>query len=385
MIPRPDLVVVVAGTPWDGTRFPEHHVARHLAKRAVVLWVDPPVSPLTRSRSRAARREPRLRAAAPGIMRLSPVTVPGVSRPGLRRIAQRQARRTVREAVSYLELPVRATIVASLADMLDVVPARCRLFYGTDDFAAGAELMGIDPAWAHRRTTEQLIKADVVVACSQVIADRWSPLRDDIEVVPNGCDFERLEGSSEAPRPADVELPGPIAGFAGGLSDRIDIELLAAVADTGVSLLLVGPRQPTFAIARLDALLERPNVQWVGAKPFERMPEYLGAMDVGLTPYTRSAFNEASCPLKTLDYLAAGLPVVATDLPSHRALETEHVRLAVTPAAFAEAVVAELARGPDAAAASERRAVGARSSWPARAEEIAGLIGLGDRQRKVAA
>jgi teichuronic acid biosynthesis glycosyltransferase TuaH len=379
-----ELIVVVAGTAWDGPWLCERQMAPRLAKRAVVLWVDPPTSHLTGLRGRASRaalKEPRLRAVCPNVMRLTPVTVPGVSRPGLRSIAARQTRRAIRDAVEYLELPVRSVIVASLADMLDVVPSRRSVFYGTDDFAAGAALMGIDREWAERRTAEQLAKADAVVACSEVIAERWSAERDDIVVIPNGCDAERLADSMLAPTPPEIALPRPIAGFVGHMSDRIDHELLAAVADAGISLLLIGPRQATFDLSRLEALLERPNVQWLGSRPFERIPEYLGAIDVGLTPYVHSAFNEASSPLKTLDYLAAGLPVVATDLPAHRELPAAHVRLATGPADFAAATAEVLAEPGDPAAGAERREIAAGRSWSVSADLMAGLIGLPERQR----
>src|SRR5512132_3603441 len=120
------------------------------------------------------------------------------------------------------------------------------------------------------------------------------------------------------------------------MSDRIDLAMLDAVASSGVSLLLVGPRQATFEIAKLDRLLSLPNVQWVGPKEFQELPSYLRVIDVGLTPYTQSDFNRASFPLKTLEYLAAGRPVVASDLPAHRWLNTPHVSIARTPREFAE-------------------------------------------------
>ncbi len=371
------LTIVVAGTSWDGVWQSERHLAAHLARRGPVLWVDPQISRLTPLRDRSAQRtlrEDRLRAVAPNLLRLTPVTVPGVTRPVLRDLATRGARRALRHAVEAIGLPVRATIVASLNDMLDAVPCDVRVFFGTDDYVAGARLMGTDPTWLERCTERQLARADVVVATSQVLADRWSPQRPSIEVIPNGCDFERLSGAEQAALPDDVGLPPPIAGFIGHMSERIDLRMLAGVADSGNSLLLVGPRQPTFEIARLDALLERPNVRWVGAKRFAELPSYLRVIDVGLTPYSQSEFNRASFPLKTLDYLAAGRPVVASDLPAHRWLDSEQVHIAGSVAEFG-ALTAELLAAPRSeATGAECRRVAARNSWAARAAEIDALI-----------
>ncbi len=374
-----DLVVVIAGTSWDGTWHSERHLAMHLSERMPVLWVDPQMSCLTPLREPEAGkslREDRLRRVAPNIMRLTPVTIPGVSRPVLRELAVRQARRAVRRAVARIGARVHTTIVASLNDMLDVVPSAQRVFYGTDDFVAGAELMGTDAAWLQELTDRQLAGADIVVATSPPLQEKWSAQRPGIVMIPNGCDADHFAKADEAPLPADVRLPGPIAGFVGAMSERIDLVLLEAVAATGVSLLLVGPCQPTFDIAKLDALRELPNVQWVGPKDFGELPSYLRVIDVGLTPYGPTDFNVASFPLKTLEYLAAGRPVVATDLPAHRWLQTDHVTITQTPAEFAAQTQALLAapRSPQDVAA--RRALGARHSWAGRAAQIAELIGL---------
>jgi len=374
---------MIPGNPWDGNRFGQHHVAARLAERVPVLWVDPQISyltPLNDAGAARTLREDRLRVVAPNILRLSPVTVPGVTRPVLREVALRQARRAVRRAVEQVGARVHSTVVATLNDMLDVVPSAQRVFYGTDDFAAGGELMGTDPAWLARIERRQLAKADVVVAVSPALQEKWSAQRPDVQLIPNGCDAEHFAGADEAPLPADVRLPGPIAGFVGHMSERIDLELLEAVAASGVSLLLVGPRQPTFEIAKLDALLARANVQWVGSKPFDELPSYLRAIDVGLTPYRRSAFNHASFPLKTLEYLAAGRAAVVSDLPAHRWLDTPHVSIARTPLEFTDRTRALLAGARRPEDVQARRALAARHSWEARTAELCRLLGLDGAQ-----
>jgi teichuronic acid biosynthesis glycosyltransferase TuaH len=374
-----DVIVMVPGNPWDGNRLGQHHLAVQLAKRAPILWIDPQISYLTPLNERAAARtlrEARLREVAPNIVRLSPVTVPGVTRPVLRDLALRQARRAVRRAVASLGCGVHSTIVASLNDMLDVVPSAQRVFFGTDDYVAGAALTGTDAHWLERLQRRQLAKADVVIAVSPVLQRKWGAHRPDAHLVPNGCMAEYLGTADAAPIPDDVSLPGPIAGFVGHMSERIDLEMLEAVAAAGVSLLLVGPRSPTFEIAKLDALLARPNVQWVGPKRFEALLSYLRVIDVGLTPYRQSAFNRASFPLKTLEYLAAGRPAVVSDLPAHRWLGPPHVVIADTPSGFADRTRALLARPRRPEEAAARRAFGARHSWAARADEVARLLGL---------
>jgi teichuronic acid biosynthesis glycosyltransferase TuaH len=379
-----ELVLIVAGTSWDGIWMPERHVAMQLARRMPVLWVDPPISYLTPLRTRTAAgalHDARLRPVAPNVMRLSPVTVPGVSRAVLRDVAALQTRRAVRRAVAKLGATVRCTIVASLDDMLDVVPAGQRVLYGTDDFVAGAALTGTDRRWLERQESRRLAGADLVIAISPVLAEKWAQQRPDVVMIPNGCDADHYADVDRTRVAPGVRLPGPVAGFVGHMSERIDLAMLEAVADSGVSVLLVGPRQPTFEIAKLDRFLARPNVQWVGPKPFQELPSYMRAIDVGLTPYVQSDFNRASFPLKTLEYLAAGRVAVGSDLPAHRWIDSPHVRIAGTPAEFATATCAALGEPRRSRDVAARQTLAARHSWAARSADICELLRLGARTR----
>ncbi|GAA1882481.1 hypothetical protein GCM10009814_10810 [Lapillicoccus jejuensis] len=375
-------MVICSGTSWDGARLSDRHLAEQLSADGPVLFVDPPMSLLTPYRRPEITRPDNwqgLSLVRDGLARLTPLAPPGVSRPGVRRLALLASRRAMRRATTALGGDVEAVVVGSLDDLFGACGERTRVLWGTDDFAAAGALMGLSPRWLARREADQLRKADVVTAVSDELAQRWRARGVEVEVVPNGCDTAHYADVDETPRPTDVRLPGPVAVFIGHLSDRIDLDHLVAVADTGHSLLLVGPRQATFELTRLDALLARPNVQWVGPRPFEELPSYLGLATVGLTPYADSRFNRASFPLKTLEYLAAGRPAVTTDLPSARALGTPLVTIAHDPADFAAHVRRLLEQGPGPGFADRARAYAAQHDWSARAGDLARLIGTDDR------
>jgi teichuronic acid biosynthesis glycosyltransferase TuaH len=366
------LVVVCAGSSWDGMASSEKHMARQLAAYAPVLYVDPPVSAI-RARS---LREPRLRLIAPGLARVSPIANPGLTRIGLRDVARLLHRRTIRNAVDALGARPQAVVAATTDDVLDAVPADVRVLYATDDFVAGSALMGVSRRWLERAEAQHLRKADLVVAISDAVAERWRGAGAVTSIIPNGVDAEMYGCCEDTAVPADVELPRPLAGFIGHLSHRIDVTLLQSVADAGVPLLLVGPRQRTLDSPELERLLSRPDVQWVGPKALEDLPSYLGCMDVGLTPYGDSDFNRASFPLKTLEYLAGGRPVVTTDLPANAMLDGDLITVENEPASFA-AAVQRIAHTPISASdAARRRAFAAEHSWEVRARTMAELIGL---------
>lgn len=371
------LVVLCSGVSWDGPFASEKHLAMKLAERTPVLFVDPPMSVLTPVRRPALRqslRSPRLRQVGPRLARLTPIAPVGVSRPLLRDAAPWATRRALRRAVRDLGGDVRAVIVASLDDVFGACNEPLRLFWGTDDFAAAGELMNLDSAWLGRREVEQLRKADIVTAVSQHLAERWRAMGNDVAVIPNGCDADAYAGVPVAPLPFDVTLQQPIAGFIGLLSDRIDLRHLEAVADTGRSLLLVGPRQDSFEKVRLEHLINRANVQWVGPKAFTELPSYFRIMSAGLTPYSLSRFNKASFPLKTLEYLAAGLPVISTDMPAARWLDTDLIDICSSPEEFALKTEHELASPVDPIKRQQRIAVAQQNSWSIRAQDFAKLL-----------
>ena len=365
-----DLVVICSGTSWDGARLSDRHLAERLTRYAPVLYVDPPLSvltPLRRPELRGSVRRPGLSRLGERLARVTPLAPPGVSQPGIRLLALLATRRAMRAAVRTLGSDVEAVIVGSLDDLLGVCGERQSVLWGTDDFASAGALMGISPEWLGQRETDQLAKATVVTTVSEELATRWRARGKDVSIISNGCDTAHYATSASAPLPSDVTLPHPIATFIGHLSDRIDLARLQEVADRGHSLLLVGPRQATFEIARFEALLQRPNVQWVGPKPFDELPSYLKVTTVGLTPYADSRFNRSSFPLKTLEYLAAGKQVVTTDLPSARWLDTDLITITETAREFGEATSRCLEVGPDSDFARRAMHFARKHDWSVRA------------------
>jgi teichuronic acid biosynthesis glycosyltransferase TuaH len=379
------LTVLVSGVSWDGVRGSERALTEALGRYTDIVWVDPPVSPATPKRYRRFGAEgpswrPRLHEERPGLWRLTPVVLPGLTRPLVRTTTWPLVRRQTRWALRQIGRTPSAVIACSLDDVLDGWPeGTLRVLYGTDDWVAGAELMGQSALRLRRQERRAVRSASLVLAITPQLADRWRALGTEPALLPNGCDPQAyLAVDSVEPAALPPGFPGQVAGVVGQLNDRLDADLLAAVADTGIGLLLVGPRDPGWLPDRWDDLVARPNVHHAGAVPFEELPRWLARMDVGLTPYTISAFNRASYPLKTLEYLAAGLPAVGTDLPATRGLaeESDDVVAAAGTDEFVEQVRAVAATPPTAADVARRRAVAGHHSWAARATRLAELLGL---------
>jgi teichuronic acid biosynthesis glycosyltransferase TuaH len=374
-----DLVVICAANNWDDVKRGDRHMAEHLVAHAPVLYVDPPQSHLTRFRGRTTTSpsRPRLRQAAPGIARYSPVVTPKPMHPAVVPTTSWIVRRELAWAVRRLAGRVHAVISTWLfVDAYGVCGERRRVYWWRDDPVAAAPLWGLDREMLARGEERLARSSDLVVAVSDAAARRWHERGVSTAFLPNGCDAPAFAAVDAAPDPADVDLRGPVAGFVGQVNHRTDLALLEAVADTGISLLIVGARDPSFEPERFERLAARPNVKHIGPRPFGELPSYLKLIDVGLVPYALTEFNLGSFPLKALEYLAAGRPVVATPLPALSWLDTDLVALHEQPNAFAAAVLRATVLQRDRVLVERRRALAARHSWGERAARLAELIEL---------
>jgi teichuronic acid biosynthesis glycosyltransferase TuaH len=378
-VTTPDRVIIWnAGVQWDDVRGTDWHLATRLAPHIPVLWVDPPLSVVHALRTGAFRRLLRrggVTSVGPSITRLTVLAPPFSQRRAVLWLTEILTSWALQRVVRSLGWRVVAQVVTSPRQR-NRLDGGTRVYFATDDFTAGARLMGTRERTVRHREHERVEEADCVLAVSPEILERFDVSDKVSAVLPNGCDPVHYAHVDEAPWPHEVRLSRPVAGVVGQLSRRIDLSILEELAVRGVSLLLVGPVDGAFEPERFQALVSRPNVDWVGLRPFDELPSYLRAMDVGLTPYVDSSFNRASFPLKTLEYLAAGRSVVSTRLPATDRLATPLVRSADTRAEFVELTLEALAEERTEELAALRRQFAALHSWEQRARDFLRLTGL---------
>lgn len=370
--------VVVSGTSSMGstTRLAEQELACHLARHVPVLYVDPPVSPVTLWRGGRGREvfAPRLRQAGDNLACLTPVVAPGKDRGPVHPVTDRLTGMEIRRALRHLGAdPLAVVLTLPQRRLLDCCPADHWVYWAKDDHQAGATLYGLDAGRLARVEAELAANADTVLVASPPLRERFSRLGASPRLFPNAVDPVPLSGDALPGSETRIGLPRPVAGFFGTLSDRIDWRLLHAVAESGTSLVLVGEERH-LRTGSLSSLLERENVRRLPAMPFEEAAALFPAVDVGLVPYTEDTYNRASFPLKVLEYLAAGVGVVSTDLPAARWLDTHQVHVASTPEAFAAAAAAMARQRHDERAVATRRAVADAHTWHRRADELWTLL-----------
>lgn len=372
------LVVIVGNSPFTGVPLLGKWLAETLSKDQPVLFVDPPISHVTARRYPEladSLKAPRLRKIRDNLWRLTPLVLPYKDRRYMVGVTSRLMGGQIRRAIHAIGLGVAASfVIAPHRDVFRYIDGGLKVYVGADDYPAGADLMALDRTRIEAVEQSLVRQADFVVVNSPTSRERWVAQGVDAVFIPHGVDVAAFGGVQEAEPPEDWNIEGPVATLMGHLNARIDLDLLAAVASQDINVLIIGPTR--FRDSRLDELLRHPKVHWVGFKPFSELPRYLSVTHVGLVPYGQTAFNRASFPLKTLEYLAAGLPVVATDLPSIRWLNSPDVAVASDTESFVRAVGAAVAeaRRPDLVA--RRKAFAGEHTWQARMLQLRRSIGL---------
>jgi glycosyltransferase involved in cell wall biosynthesis len=182
-----------------------------------------------------------------------------------------------------------------------------------------------------------------------------------------GCGVDASHYSSaladETPLPPDIaHLPHPIMGYFGVIDERIDYDLLARVGESFPhgSLVMIGP----LAKVERNMLPSLDNIHWLGQRAYADLPAYLKGFDVCLMPFALNDATRYINPTKTLEYMAAGKPIVSTAVPDVVHNFTPVVEVAASSADFVPAIKRALT-SPDAQRIEEgiRRANGA--SWEA--------------------
>ncbi len=238
-------------------------------------------------------------------------------------------------------------------------------------------IRGFGAADAALKAQQQLIAdADLVVYTAR-------PLEDEVRLagarrflyLPNGVDYDHF-AQPRAEIPADLaSIPKPIAIYVGAVADWFDFDTLdqMTAALPQVSFVIIGPDDLARARLRL-----RPNLHLLGSRPYEQLPAYLQHADVGLIPFDARGHTElveSIHPLKLYEYLASGLPVVATDWAELRSL-CSPASLCTTADDHIDAVRAALSATPDREAL---RAYAGRGDSATRLQALFALLNAPDR------
>ena len=346
-----------------------HHLARHLAERHRVFFVNPPESFI--HRPFAPRR---LEVVSENLMTINlPGGLPGRRTWAIHQLNQSRWLGMLRgllhqsgwgrrgRRVCVHTVPVWERAQAVLKPDLTVYDAH-------DDWRS---IPPNCPAMIDRLESSYAQDADVILSASERTAERFAALKRRTHELPNACDFEHFASAASSPPARDMaKIPHPRVMYVGGLERCLNQQIVAQVAEAmpNTSFVFVGP-----VITSQKALRGMPNVHILGERSYEALPSYLAGAAVCWIPFELTDHALGRDCVKLYEYLATGLPVVTTPLP--RAAEfAEHVVIAETTAASLTKACQEALADRSDERRRGRLAVAGAHTWGKRAEQLAQLM-----------
>lgn len=173
---------------------------------------------------------------------------------------------------------------------------------------------------------------------------------------------------------AQKDIPFPRVGYYGVIDERIDVDLIAAIADARPEwqIIMVGP------VVKIDpeSLPRRANIHWLGQRSYEDLPKLVRTWDVCMMPFALNESTRFISPTKTLEYMAAERPAVSTPIKDVVDPYKHVVRIAYSHEEFISACAATLAESEmeRAARIKAMRSIIAQTSWDKTAYTMGRLV-----------
>ena len=324
------LIICFSHLRWDFVfQRPQHLMSRFARERPVIYWEEP----------QPHRGDPRVDVRTcleTGVVVATPMLDPGLAEDAREALLGR----LLSEVIADRPVHARWYYTPMMLPFSRRTASACVVYDCMDELAN----FKFAPPQLGALERELLATADVVFTGGYSLYEAKRAAHPDIHPFPSSVDRDHFAKARDACHPpADqAGLPSPRLGFYGVIDERMDLDLIAAVADARPdwTLVLVGP------VVKIDpvSLPKRPNIAYLGGKSYSALPGYLAGWDVALMPFAVNESTQFISPTKTPEYLAGGRPVVSTritDVARHYG-ELPGVRIAADPAAFVAACSAAL-------------------------------------------
>ncbi|SDQ32531.1 Glycosyltransferase involved in cell wall bisynthesis [Paraburkholderia fungorum] len=268
--------------------------------------------------------------------------------------------------------PVVWTYHPYMLDSIATLPRGPLVYHCVDDIA---EIPGVDVV-AFRTAQQALVeRCEAVFTTAMSLKDVCLPFNPNTHFFGNVVDDTHFglahTGDTAAALPAELAaIPEPRLVYHGVLSDfKVDFPLLlqTAKARPHWQWVIIGEEREGQRSELFAELSRLPNVHRLGYRPYEVLPQYLRGMQVGVLPTLLNDYTRSMFPMKFYEYLAAGLPVVATPLDFAKEPRAG-LEVGGDAGAFIAAIEKQLARGK--LSADEARDAVGENTWEARLDKM---------------
>lgn len=209
------------------------------------------------------------------------------------------------------------------AKLASGIEGRRRIWDNMDDLSAQAP----SEDWIEEMEDASLGAADRIWTGTAMLADRHMDAGRKAKFIPCGVEGDRFAAAQiEEQKYAARRLIGPIVVevfkrdkriadhplviYFGALNERIRADLIGALAEEGCFVLLIGPTS-----SQAPSLEHLSTVRSIGPRPYAQLPAFLAEADFAIIPYDYTGAHRFLYPVKALEYLAGGKPVLSTPLP----------------------------------------------------------------------
>ncbi|MBK7708538.1 MAG: glycosyltransferase [Acidobacteria bacterium] len=316
---------------WTGDPLSKTHLMRVLSRDNRILWINAIANRMpTASGKDMARIYKKLKSftepvkeVEPNIFVLNPLAVPTYGSAAVRKLNQKLLLAQVRKAMRKLKFaePLNMVFNPAAGLLAGKLGERELIYYCVDEYTA---FTGV--AAGLREIEEELFRvADLVIVSAEKLFASKKDYNPNTFIIRHGTDWHhfRTALNPETEVPDEIaNLPRPIIGFHGLLADWVDFGLIKKTAERfrNGSVVLIG-KTTVDAEKKIRILDGIPNIHFLGRQPYADLPAYCKGFDVALNPFEINELTLAANPLKVREYLAAGLPVVSTDIPEVHVLE----------------------------------------------------------------
>jgi glycosyltransferase involved in cell wall biosynthesis len=367
--------IICFSNDWHSDPLSKKHIMQRLAKKNRVLWINSIGNRRPEMTMHDFKRIFRkLRDFTKGqeqvdarIHILQPVGLPFHASTIARWINRRVLRWSLRRACRRLGFrnPITWTFDPASAYIAGSLGEKTLVYHCVDEFS---EFTGTDKEALLALERRLIERSDCVIVSSDRLFETKRKLHPNTHVVTHGVDVAHFRRACDPATAVPQEirnLKKPVIGFFGLVADWVDLGLIRSIAQSrpNWNVVLIGK-----ATTDLASIRDIPNIHILGPKPYASLPAYTKGFDVAILPFAINELTLAANPLKLREYLAAGLPVVATAIPEAEKLG--HVlRIARNNAEFLaqiESILSSGKTGPQLAISNQMDS----ESWDHKVEEL---------------
>lgn len=308
-------LIVFCHLRWDFVYQRPQHIISRLAQDYKILFVEEPIKTSDLGHS--------LKVLNPNLH---------VFRPNISTIDELPE--TLAKHLQTTEIPIAWFYSPSFYGILDKFKVGTVIYDCMDELSL---FLGAPASLIHQ---EQILldKSDIVFTGGRSLFEAKKPKHSNVHCFPSSVDFDHFARAKNGLIvPIDIAaIHHPIVGYFGVIDERLDLKLIEETARNleGVSFVFIGP-----VVKISDSDLPRlPNIYYLGMKAYQTLPNYLKAFDIAMMPFALNDATKFISPTKTLEYMAAGKPIVSTRVKDVEREYSECVHLVSNASEFKKEV-----------------------------------------------